>query len=132
MVPIVPDQYFWLIGCISAKQLGTCGQSRAITWESLEGSGAIASVLRESGTKKSDRLLFFNMFKNSSRSKPVGRWSSWLSEGPLKAEGRLVSPALWSFRVPCGALFYPLELLYTLCSSLLRIVRRVSQRIDSY
>ena len=51
MVPIVPNQYFWLIGRISAKQWGTCGQSRAITWEGLERSGAIASVLRESGTK---------------------------------------------------------------------------------
>ena len=44
----VPYQYFWLIGGISAKQLGTYGQLRAITWEGLERSGAIASVLRES------------------------------------------------------------------------------------
>ena len=51
LVPIVPDQYFKLIGRISAKQSGTCGQSRTITWEGLERSGAIASVLRESGTK---------------------------------------------------------------------------------
>ena len=35
LVPRVPDQYFWLIGRISAKQLGTCGQSRTITWEGL-------------------------------------------------------------------------------------------------
>ena len=49
---IVPDQYFWLIGRISAKQSGTCGQSRAIAWEGLERSGAIASVLRESSTEK--------------------------------------------------------------------------------
>ena len=48
LVPIVPNQYFWLIGRISAKQIGTGGQSRAITWEGLERSGAIASVLRES------------------------------------------------------------------------------------
>ena len=54
LVPRVPDQYFWLIGRISAKQLGTCGQSRTITRprEGLERSGAIASVLRESGTEK--------------------------------------------------------------------------------
>ena len=49
---LVDDQYFWLIGRISAKQSGTCGQSRTITWEGLERSGAIASVLRESGTEK--------------------------------------------------------------------------------
>ena len=52
LVQIVPDQYFWLIGRTSAKQSGTCGQSRAITWEGLERSGAIPSVLRESGTEK--------------------------------------------------------------------------------
>ena len=52
LIPIVPDQYFWLNGRISAKQSGTCGQSRAITWEGLERSGAIAPVLRESGTEK--------------------------------------------------------------------------------
>ena len=54
LVPIhvVPDQYFWLIGRISAKQSGTCGQSRAITWGGLERSGAIASVQRESCTEK--------------------------------------------------------------------------------
>ena len=52
LVPIVPDQFFWLIGRTSAKQSGTCGQSQAITWECLERSGAIASVLREWGTEK--------------------------------------------------------------------------------
>ena len=40
LVSIVPDQYFWLIGRISAKQSGTCGQSRTITLEGLERSGA--------------------------------------------------------------------------------------------
>ena len=37
-VPKVPDQYFWLIGRISAKQSGACGTSRAITgkvWKGL-------------------------------------------------------------------------------------------------
>ena len=58
LVPRVPDQYFWLIGCISAKQSGTYGQSRTITWEGLERSGTIASVLRESGTKKVIRYCF--------------------------------------------------------------------------
>ena len=66
MVPRVHDQYFWLIGHIFGKQSGTCRQSRSITWEGLERSGAIASVLRESGTEKNDWLLFLNMFKNNS------------------------------------------------------------------
>ena len=55
------------------------------------------------------------MFKNSSRSKPVGRWSSWSSEGPLKvALSRLpfgafvnsleLSSTLGSFRIPSAAL----------------------------
>ena len=56
------------------------------------------------GYRKSDRLLFLNMFKNSSRSKPVGRWSS---EDPLKV-------AL--SRLPSGAFVYPLELSSTLGS----------------
>ena len=45
------------------------------------------------------------MFKNRSQSKPVGRWSSWSSDGPLKV-------AL--SRLPSGAFIYPLELYSTL------------------
>ena len=45
LVPRVPDQYFWLIGRISAKQSGTCDNH-------LGRSGTIASVLRESGIEK--------------------------------------------------------------------------------
>ena len=67
------------------------------------------------GYRKSDRLLFLNMFKSSSRSKPVGRWSSWSFEGLLKvALSRLPSSAfvyslelsskLGSFRIPSAAL----------------------------
>ena len=36
------------------------------------------------GLRKSGRLLFLNMFKNSSRSKQVGPGSSWSAESPLK------------------------------------------------
>ena len=95
LVPRVPDQYFWLIGRISAKQSGTYGQSRTITWWRYRLSPTRV------GYRKSDRLLFLNMFKNSSRSKTVGCWSSWSSEGPLKV-------AL--SRLPSGAFVYPLEL----------------------
>ena len=101
MVPIVPDQYFWLIGCISAKQSGTWGQSRAITkvWRNRLSPTRV-------GCRKSNQLLFLNMFKNSSRSKPVGRWSSWSSEGLQK----VALSRLSCFRVPSGALFHPREL----------------------
>ena len=107
LVPRVPDQYFWLIGRISLKQWVTCGQSRTITWEGLERSGAIASVIRESGTEKVIGYCFLNMFKNSWRSKPVGRWSSWSSEDPLKVALSCLSS---------GAFVYPLELSSTLGS----------------
>ena len=95
----VPDQYFWLIGRISAKQSGTRGQSPTITWEGLERRNRLSPT--RVGYRKSDRLLFLNMFKNSSRSKAVGCWSSWSSEGPLKV-------AL--SRLPSGAFVYLLEL----------------------
>ena len=61
----------------------------------------------ESQVLKSDRLLFSNMFKNSSRPKPVGPRSSWSSEGPLK----VFMPCH-----PSGAFVYPLELSSTLGS----------------
>ena len=47
------------------------------------------------------------MFKNSSRSKSIGRGSSWSAKGPLKV-------AL--SRLPSGAYVYPLELSSTLGS----------------
>ena len=107
----------------------TIGDLRAITDNHLGRSGAIASVLRV-GYRKSDRLLFLNMFINSSQSKTVGCWSSRSSEGPLKV-------AL--SRLPSGAFLYPLELSSTLGSvrvpsaALCRgSCERVSQRIDSY
>ena len=59
------------------------------------------------GYRKSDRLLFLNMFKNSSRLEPVCPRSSWSSEGPLKV---FLSP------LPSGAFVYPLELSSTLGS----------------
>ena len=59
------------------------------------------------GYRKSDRLLFLNMFKNSSRPEPVGPRSSWSSEGPLKV---LLS------RLSSGAFVYPRELSSTLGS----------------
>ena len=54
------------------------------------------------GYRKSDRLLFLNMLKNSSRSKTVVPWSSWSSEGPLKVP---LSRPPWSFRIASVALF---------------------------
>ena len=63
------------------------------------------------GYRKSDQLLFLNMFKNISRSEPVGPRSSWSSEGPLK---------VFLSRLPVGALFYPRELSHTLRSSVCR------------
>ena len=101
LVPIVPDLYIWLIGRISGKAIGDL---RTITGNHLGRSGKVWRN-RLSPTRvlyrKSDRLLFLNMFKTSSRPEHVGPRSSWSSEGLL------VSPALWSFRVPSGALFYP-------------------------
>ena len=82
----------------------TIGNLRTITGNHLGGSGKVwrnrFSPTRV-GYRKSDQLLFLNMFKNRSRSKPVGRWSSWSSEGLLKV-------AL--SRLPSGAFVYPLEL----------------------
>ena len=96
-MPIVPDQYFWLIGRTSAgNHLGRSGK----VWRNRLSPTRV-------GHRKSDRLLFLNMFKNSSRSKPVGRWSSWLSKVLLKV-------AL--SRLPSGAFVYPLELSSTLGS----------------
>ena len=86
----------------------TIGDLRAITDNHLRRSGKVwrnrLSPTRV-GYRKNDRLLFLNMFKNSSRSKTVGCWSSWSSEGPLKV-------AL--SRLPSGAFVYPLELSSTL------------------
>ena len=59
------------------------------------------------GYPKSDRLLFLNILKNSSQSKPVGRWSSWSFKGLLKVAFS---------RLPSGAFVYPLELSSTLRS----------------
>ena len=59
------------------------------------------------GYRKSDRLLFLNMFKNSSRPEPVGPRSSWSSKGSLK---------VFLSRLPSGAFVYPLELSSTLGS----------------
>ena len=82
----------------------TIGKLRTIRGNHLGRSGKVwrncLSPVRV-GDRKNDRLLFLNMFKNSSRSKPVGHWSSWSSEGPLNV-------AL--SRLPSGAFVYPLEL----------------------
>ena len=82
----------------------TIGDLRAITDNHLGRSGKVwrnrLSPTRV-GLRKSDRLLYLNMFKNSSRSKTVGYWSSWSSEGPLKV-------AL--SRLPSGAFVYLLQL----------------------
>ena len=56
---------------------------------------------------KSDPLLFLNMFKNSSQSKPIRCRSSWSSEGPLKVP---------LSRLPSGAFVFPLEFSSTLRS----------------
>ena len=60
------------------------------------------------GYRKSDRLLFLNMFKNSTRPETVGPRSSWSFEGPLEVS---------LSRLPSGAFVYPLELSSTLGSS---------------
>ena len=92
-VPIEPNQYF----CWSAAYLRN---NRELADNQLGGSGKVwrnrLSPTRI-GYRKSDRLLFLNMFKNSSRSKPVGRWSS---HDPLKV-------AL--SRLPSGDFVYPLQ-----------------------
>ena len=105
MVPIVPDLYIWLIGRISGKAIGDL---RTITGNHLRRSRKVwrnrLSPTRV-GYRKSDRLLFLNMFKNSSRPNHVGPRSSWSSEGPLK---------VFLSRLPSGAFVYPLELSSTL------------------
>ena len=69
----------------------TIGNLRTITLEVL-GNHLSPTIV---GYRKSDRVLFLNMFENSRRSKVVGRWSSWSSEGPLKvALSRLSSGAI--------------------------------------
>ena len=107
LVPIVPDLYIWLIGRISGKAIGDL---RTITGNHLGRSGKVwrnrLSPTRV-GYRKSDRLLFLNMFKNRSRPEPVGPRSSWSSEGPLK---------VFLSRLPSGAFAYPLELSSTLGS----------------
>ena len=128
LVPIVPDLYIWLIGRISWKPNGDL---RTITGNHLGRSGKVwlnrLSPTRV-GYRKSDRLLFLNMFKNSSRPEPVGSRSSWSSEGPLK---------VFLSRLPSGAFVYPLELSSTLGSfrnapqlSLPVILRKVFKIID--
>ena len=132
MVPIVPDLYIWLIGRISGKAIWDL---RTITHNHLGRSGKVWRN-RLSPTRvryrKNDRLLFLNMFKNSSRPKPVGPRSSWSSEGPLK---------VFLSRLPSGASVYPLELflpsvafVYSPQLSLLVILRNapISPRIVFY
>ena len=80
--------FFWSIGRIFAKIVGNL---RALSRTSIYLRGKIwrdrLSPPRV-GYRKGDRLLFLNMLKNSSRSKTVGPWSSWSSEGPLKVPRR--------------------------------------------
>ena len=107
MVPIVPDLYIWLISRISGKAIRDL---RAITDNHLGRSGKVwrnRISPRRVLYRKSDRLLFLNMFKNSSRPKPLGPRSSWSSEGPLK---------VYLSRLPSRAYVYPLELSSTLLS----------------
>ena len=128
MVQIVPDLYIWLIGRISRKAIGDL---RTITGNHLGRSGKVwRNRLGPTRVEyqKSDRLLFLNMFKNSSRPKPVGSRSYWSSEGPMK---------VFLSRLPSGAFVYPLELSSILGSfrilsqlSLPVILRMVSKRID--
>ena len=108
-----PIPILWLIGRMPAK---TIGNNQELADNHLGRSGAMASVLRTVGYRKSDRLLFLNLFKNSSRSKPVGQRSLWSFEGPLKVSlSRLPSGAFLyhlelSSTRPVGALVYPLQL----------------------
>ena len=84
LVPIVPDPFFGRSAAFLRKIVGNL---RALSRTTLYLRGKIwrdrLSPPRV-GYRKSDRLLFLNMLKNSSRSKTVGPWSSWSSEGPLK------------------------------------------------
>ena len=110
LIPRVPDQIL-----VDRPHIcETIGNLRTIRDNHLGRSGKVWRN-RLSPTRveyrKSDQLLFFNMFKNSSRSKPVGPRSS---EDPLKAAfARLPSGALytlWSSLLPSGAFVYPLRL----------------------
>ena len=130
MVPLEHDLYIWLIGRISGKAIGDL---RTITGYHPGRSGKVwCNHLSPSRVgymyRKSDRLLFLTMLKNSSRPEPVGPRSSWSSEGPLKVFlFRLLSGAsctLWSSLLPSGAFVYSLQL------SLPVIVRKVSKRIE--
>ena len=85
-------------------------------WESNRGladnhgqsPGKVGKGLAQSPQSyESDRLLYLNMFKNSSRPEPVGPRSFWSSEGP---------PKVFLSRLPSGAFEYPLELSSTLGS----------------
>ena len=109
----------------------TIGNSRTITGNHLGRSGKVwrnrPSPTRV-GYRKSDRLLFINMFKNSSRPEPVGPRSSWSFEGPMK---------IFLSRLPSGVFVYPLELSSTLGSFRIlsaaqsaSVLHKVSKRID--
>ena len=103
LIPRLPDQIL-----VDRPHIcETIGNLRTITDNHLGRSGKVLRN-RLSPTRveyrKSDRLLFLNMFKNSSRSKPVGPRSS---EDPLKVAFS---------RLPSGAFVYPLELSSTLGS----------------
>ena len=89
--------FFWSIGRIFAKIVGNL---RALSSTTLYLRGKIWRARLSPprvGYRKSDRLLFLNMLKNSSRSKTVGPWSSWSSEGPLKV---LLSRAYFRILAP--------------------------------
>ena len=128
LVPIVPDLYIWLIGRISGKAIGDL---RAIMDNHLGSSGKVWRNCLSPTRVETEKVIgytFFNMFKNSSRPKPLGPRSSWSSEGPLKVFlSRLPSRAfctLWSSLLPSGAFVYPPQLSQPV------IVRKVSKGID--
>ena len=76
--------FFWSIGRIFAKIVGNL---RALSSTTLYLRGKIWRDRLSPPRvryRKSDRLLFLNILKNSSQSKTVSPWSSWSSEGPLK------------------------------------------------
>ena len=96
---------------------------RTITCEGL-------AQLPQSYESRVPKKLSATVFKHVQKQKQIKTRGLLVVQGSF--EGRQVWLALWSFRIPSGALFYPWELLFTLCSSLQRIVRSVSQNIDSY
>ena len=83
LVPIVPDPFFWSISRIFAKIVGNLralSSTRLSFWWKIWRHRLSPPRV---GYRKSDWLLFFNMFKKSSRSKTVVLVVRGSPEGPI-------------------------------------------------